>query len=86
MTRQEEFKGKFDSLLKEYGVTMDVTETTRNYYSEVEGVNFYSYMCIPQDEIDKLDRDHDIDEIYELSAKYVIDLTIPPYYKGEQND
>lgn len=83
MTRQEEFKQKLDNLLKEYEVTVDVVQTIRNYYNDVDGINFYSYMSIPQEEIDKLDRDHGIDEIYDLSTKYVIDFTIPPYYKGE---
>jgi hypothetical protein len=43
MTRTEEFKQKLHALLREYDVEMSVVEETKGYYTQVVGVNFYSY-------------------------------------------
>ena len=43
MTRTEEFRTKFHALLREYDVEMSVVEETKGYYTQVVGVNFFSY-------------------------------------------
>ncbi len=43
MSRTEEFKAKFHALLREYDVEMQVVEETKGYYTQVVGVNFWSY-------------------------------------------
>lgn len=40
---EEEFKEKLFALLREYDVEMSVEESTRGYYTEVDGIGFFAY-------------------------------------------
>lgn len=43
LDRSEKFKEEFIALMKKYKVGITVEENFRRGYTEIEGINFYSY-------------------------------------------